>query len=185
VNVLKKLLHVFILDLKSDIMKKILKTCFGISSLCNDKKHVLFYDADCEHSKLNLFKVENDIRKMQICGNLSTFYILKSTNGYNAFCLDKLDLQLIHNLLSTYGSMVDGDFIKYGFKRGYYTLRIDKDKKFLKELLSYNLKKKSKGHKILFEQYFHMLIENDGFDNSKHIDIIRYPSKKDGFFKGE
>jgi len=164
-------------------MNQIIKTCFGISSLCADKNHVIFYDADCNHSLDSLNKVETDLRKMQVVASLSTFYVLKSTNGYNAICLDKIPIENVIKLLSNYCTMIDNDFIKFGAKRGYFTLRIDKDKKIINNLISITERKKSFPHKFILENFLNISVVEGDFDNSKSIDIIHFPSDKNGYFE--
>jgi len=81
---------------------------------------------------------------------------------------------------------IDPDFIKYGFDRGYYTLRIGKDKHFLLKIRKmgkpFSFRNSSNAHRIFFNNILDMNI-NKGlyFDNKTRFIIIEFPSDKHGY----
>jgi len=159
--------------------KKTLKCCYGISSKVSNTEHVFMVDYD--NKKLS--DVVKHLLYVQKDYNLSDIYIIESTHGYNAICLDLLPLSVIYNIGTNVFSIADRDFFKYGFKRGYYTLRFDRDKNLIK-ILPYvkNIYLKSLGHKTFIETFFNFKIKNNkNFNNIDSIEIIQYPSYKDGY----
>jgi len=159
------------------------KCCYGVSSITKDNRHVFMLDYD------NAFysDVYNDLLELQSLYNLSDIYIIKSTNGYNAICLDKITLNLVYNF-GIHSSMIDQHFIKYGFKRGYYVLRFDNDKKIKTVLPNTSIKyEKSKPHAQFLNMFFGTKIkyDNDNFDKNSKLDLIQYPSDKNGYHNVE
>lgn len=160
-------------------MNKMFKCCYGVSSKAGANEHTLFLDYDhigLESVKTHLFYLQNEY-------SFSDIYIIKSTNGYNAICLDKIPLYLIFTLGNSVIAPVDRNFIKYGFQRGYYTLRFDNDKQLIEVLKSDNKKyDKSFAHKVFLEWFFRIKIDFDNtFDENTKLSIIQYPSTKNGY----
>lgn len=158
--------------------------CYGISSKADDKHgHVIFWDYDDNDFLIFLKYLE----RMQKMYNLSDIYIIKSTNGYNALCLDIVNAGVIFDMGTNVFSPCDRDFYKYGYQRGYYTLRFDRDKILENVLISHNTPtyKKSFAHKVFLEWFFasdNLKIDYDNFFNDyTKLKIIQYPSKKNGF----
>lgn len=118
---------------------------------------------------------------LQFTYKLSTFYILKTTNGYNAFCLDKLT---INELLVIYShaKYVDNDFIKFCAERDFFTLRMNGNKELILTIESkHNDNIKSNAHKIFFNDIMKYNIkDNTSFDNETLLDIACFHSSKHG-----
>jgi len=154
------------------------KVCYGISSKIDRYNHVVMLDYD----NVDLKDVLQHVITMQKQYDLSDFYIIKSTHGYNVMCLDMLPLSLIYSIGVAVESPADRDFFRYGFERRYFTLRFDCDKQLL-GIIPNNSKKytKSLAHKKFLEFYFDILIHDSNFDDSDKLDIIQYPSDKNGY----
>lgn len=125
-----------------------------------------------------------ELQEIQQKYNLSDIYIVKSTNGYNAFSLDKLTYDYLVKIL-TNTKYVDKDFIKYGLQRGFLTLRMGIDKKFKHILHNKSLAfTKSNAHKLFFKNIMNFPInDNIHYDNEEIITITVFPSNKHGFKK--
>jgi len=154
------------------------KVCYGVSSKIDQYNHVIMLDYD----NVDLKDVLIHVIEMQKQYNLSDFYIIKSTHGFNVICLDMLPISLICSIGNAIESPADRDFFKYGADRQYLTLRFDCDK----ELLGIVTNKskayiKSLAHKKFLEFYFDILIHDSNFDDNDKIDIIQYPSNKNGY----
>lgn len=154
------------------------KVCYGISSRIDRYSHVVMMDYD----DVSLEDVLLHTIQMQKEYDLSDFYIIKSTHGYNSICLDMLPLGLIYSIGIDIQSPADRDFFKYGFNRKYFVLRFDCDKQLL-GIVTNDSKKytKSLAHKKFLEWFFDILIRDNNFDDNEKIDIIQYPSNKNGF----
>jgi len=157
--------------------------CFGITSKCGDNKHIVF----CDFDNINISEVFETLKNMQFHYELSTFYIVKSTNGYNAFCLSKMDLKDITSMLKEYHS-IDPLFIKLSSeKRKLFVLRMDKDKHFCAKLPSYDTTKQlSNAHYRFFTEIMDFPLEPINkrlSDNLKFFRIIAYKSTKHGWCK--
>lgn len=118
---------------------------------------------------------------MQKLFNLSTFYIITTENGYNAFCLDKITLkQLLDVYKASY--FVCQDFVKYCLNRGHFTLRINAEKQLI--LIVYSNSKtfiKSNAHKEFFKTIFDYHFNNNScFDNDTKIIWDSWESIKHG-----
>jgi hypothetical protein len=159
-------------------MKSNLKTCFGINSSCDDGKHVLFFDYDIK----NLNVVCSELEYIQKLFNLSEIYIIFTDNGFNAFCFDKF---LFKDVLVIYSKceIICEDFVKYCTKRGYFTLRMSKDKELVWIIKSNScIHKKSNAHRIFFRDVMkYHFNDSDNFDNSKNIILESYSSNKHGY----
>lgn len=160
-------------------IKKNLKVCYGVSSNCNDRPyHVFMIDYD----GVNLKEVIKHLKMVQEEYNLSDIYIIKSANGYNAICLDKLPLSVINHIGTNLFSNADHDFFKYGYRRGYFVLRFGSDKT-LETILPNNstLREKSKAHKNFLQWFFNIKIDCKPLDENDLLDIVQYPSAKNGY----
>lgn len=153
---------------------------FGITNQCQDNFLLPFFDYDLK----DLFSIIFELSKLQIKFRLSNIYIIKSTNGYNAFSLDKLYFNELREIYND-TKLVDVEFIKWGINRGFMTLRMGKDKKCTKVLYSFSLKyKKSNAHKKFFNEIMNFNIkDNIGFDTEKKITFSCFPSNKYGILK--
>jgi hypothetical protein len=157
-----------------------LKCCYGISSQADRHYgHIMIMDYD--HQKYNA--VLTHLMHLQEEYELSNIYVIKSTHGYNAVCLDINPISLYYNMGMSVFSPCDREFMKYGFDRGYYTLRFDKDKALV-DILEKDSRKytKSLAHKIFLEWFFGIVIEhNERFNDAKTLTVIQYPSSKNGY----
>lgn len=157
-----------------------MKYCYGISSLTQDCKHIFMCDID---RYIHSYPLERLIKYIQSKYYLSDMYIFKSTHGFNMLTLDKLPLKMVHNINKSI-TFCDTDFNKYSFKRGYYVLRIDKDKELINIIPHNGLDAwvKSNAHKKFLKEVMHLNIKPKGvFDDYTIMDLIEYPSKKDGY----
>ena len=160
-------------------IKKMVKCCYGISSNCNDKPYHVFM---ADYDNLSLNAVKKHLLFVQQDYNLSDIYVIKSTNGFNAICLDKLPLTIIYDIGTNVFSPCDRDFFKYGYGRKYFTLRFDNDKELECILDNRSTKyEKSFAHKEFLEWYFNIKIRCKPLDSNESLDIIQYPSSKNGF----
>ena len=93
----------------------------------------------------------------------------------------KVKRQPLYTILG--GVLTDRDFVLYGYDRGYYTLRFDRDKKLEKIFNSVNHKfQKSNAHREFIEWFFDIDITKDiYFDCNHKFDVIQYPSDKNGY----
>lgn len=156
-----------------------LKCCYGISSQVNQFEHIFMIDYD----HVDLKDITMHLIDLQQDYGLSDIYIIESTHGYNAVSLDCLPISLIYNIGMRVDCPGDRQFFRYGFNRGYYTMRFDKDKKLIGILKSKNhFYEKSIQHKKFLEWFFGITITiDDKFIDGNTIDVIQYPSTKNGF----
>jgi len=159
-----------------------LKCCYGISSkVKNDQfnRHIFMIDYD----HVDIISVKKHLKHLIDVYKLSDIYLIESTHGYNALSLDLLPIGLIFDMGINVFSPADRDFFKYGFNRQYYVLRFDIDKKLVEIVKSkYNLHDKSLAHKKFIEWFFNIKISNsDKFNNNTKLDVIQYPSNKNGY----
>lgn len=163
-----------------------LKAVLGITNKTEDNKHIPFLDFDSidyPNLILTLGKIQKDF-------NLSFCFIVKSTNGYNAFFLDKLTFDNCIEICNGC-EYVDPKFIEYAIKKNNFTLRIGKDKKFLSMLPSPSLPihQLSYAHYSFFNEFFKVDILNGieiteyDFDMLSEIQLVRYMSKKYGYIE--
>lgn len=154
------------------------KCCYGISSKADQYEHVFMMDYD----GYGLESVVNHLKLIQQEFNMSNIYIIESTNGYNAICLDTMALSLIYQIGNDIYSIADKDFVKYGFERGYYTLRFDEDKRLIRVLERRNERRKSTAHALFLQWFFNIDIDFDKtFNENTKIKVIQYPSNKNGY----
>ena len=160
--------------------KKDFFCCYGISSKASvDNQHVLFLDYDTK----NLHNIVEHLHYLQEEYGLSDIYVIGSTNGFNAVCLDVLPLSVCYAIGTDILSPCDRDFFKYAFNRGYFTLRFDCDKELRFILESDNRKhERSLAHKKFLEWFFSIEIKDDSsFNGYTKIDFIQFPSSKNGY----
>ena len=112
--------------------------CYGISSKTVDNLHIVFVDVDTPHTDFAYTELCNMLVKIQKYFRLSDFYILHTLNGYNAFTLDKVELEFLHNILF-HDERIDIEFNIFNFKRGYYTLRLGADKTYTVNEIAYKV----------------------------------------------
>lgn len=160
--------------------QKMIKCCYGISSKAdNNNGHIFMIDYD----GIGIDSVIDHLKQVQKEFNLSDIFVIKSTNGYNALSLDILFPSLIYSIGVSVESPADRNFFKYGFDRGYYTLRMDQDKTLHSILYNKSMTyDKSMAHKLFLEWFFDIYIDSDYcFNDNKTLNIIQYPSGKDGY----
>jgi len=165
-----------ILD-KLELLRKA-KACFGICSNTKDNKHILFIDFD----KIKYGSVISTLKSIQINYNISTFYVLKTTNGYNAFSLSKRSISEIEEIYNHYDN-IDKLYIKLSIKkRGFFVLRMDNNKKIVGMVENHNDDILSFAHYRFFTDVMsYHLFDFDSFDNFLWFKIISYKSVKSGF----
>lgn len=153
---------------------------FGITNQCTDAYEIPFFDYDIDDLPMIII----ELLDMQFKFRLSTIYLIKSTTGYNAFSLDKLPFNTLELIYET-SKLIDRKFVKWGLHRGFMTLRMGKDKRFIKSLNSRHTDYiKSSAHKVFFTDIMDFPInDNDNFDNENKIVLTMFPSNKHGFKK--
>ena len=151
----------------------------GVSSACEDGRHVLFFDYD----KLGeLKRVEDDLKYIQEQFKLSHAYIFKtSEENFHAIILDKLPLTGAYDVLKE--TNCDNAFIhsiKY-LKGREWILRIAEKgnrpkPEFVKVLKSnYNENNVSTAHKLFIQKYYGVPKLKYNFeDNINVIPLINY-----------
>ena len=146
---------------------------YGIKSITKDGLHTVFIDFDLDESFY--ISIVNVLMKMQSENKLSTFYLFKTRNGYHAICLDKLELELVTNILYNY-EFIDESFIYYNDLRGYYTLRFGDDKYFIKLIYSlYNVYEKSLAHALFLKDIINLpTINLQNLDNNYIFELVSY-----------
>jgi hypothetical protein len=154
------------------------KSCFGICSNTGDNKHVIFLDFD----KKKYAEVYSCCHSMQFLYDLSTFYILETENGYNAFCLSKKTLNELKNMYKHFNS-IDNLFVELSLKkRGFFVLRMTKDKRLISHIENHNAEPLSYAHYLFFKTIMdYPLFSIDTFDNLLTTKIICYKSVKHGY----
>lgn len=153
------------------------KVCLGYSSICEDKKHVLLLDYDVPKTKL--LEIEDNLFFITKKYNIPTFYIIDSTNGYNAISLGKLSLR--DNLrVRSKCKYTDALHTKIGYKRKGWVLRIGSDKKIISVVRnSITNIEKSNAHRILLNSCYGMKINKDKtYDNYYTVLFEKYVQKR-------
>jgi hypothetical protein len=153
------------------------KVCMGYNSKCKDDKHILLLDYDVSKSRLK--DIENNLFFIQKKFDISTFYIINSTNGYNAISLSKLTLPHIVKVRSEC-KYTDALHNKIGYKRRGWVLRIGEDKKCISIVCNFGSAiEKSNAHRILLNSYYDIPIQKDNrFDNYDTILFEKYIQKR-------
>lgn len=154
------------------------KVCFGIQSITEDDQHIFMLDYDGDNYKF--FKTE--LRKLQSEYKLSDVYILKTSNGYNAFSMDKLEKEFLLSILAS-SQIVDVYFTTIGLLRGHWTLRMGNDKYFMGTMISqHDLYDKSLAHYNFFVEIMQYPIYKDNtYDDFYEYKIDAYRSVKNGW----
>lgn len=153
------------------------KVCLGYNSICEDNKHVLLLDYDVSKSRLT--DIENNLFYIQKTYNIPTFYIIDSTNGYNAISLGKFTLPqnfIVRNKIK----YTDALHNKIGYKRKGWVLRIGTDKKIISVLFNNaSTLEQSNAHRILLNYCYKTPIKLDKtFDNYDKILFEKYVQKR-------
>jgi hypothetical protein len=152
---------------------------FGITSCCQDGKHIYFGDCDKVLTRLEMKEVISALQEK----GLSEILVIATTNGYNFVSFDKLSLDEIRETNDSIAYM-DTEFNKYNYKRGYYTLRMGLDKYLLCMYADTSLLRpvdnsKSNAHRIFFENMFEIHIEKDAaYDNKTWFQTVFYEDTK-------
>lgn len=156
------------------------KTSYGISSQTSDGNHIYFGDADMD---LNITEMNAVIRKLQE-QLLSEILVIKTCNGYNFVCFDKMSLDDVHTLNNSI-PLIDEQFNEFNYKRKYYTLRMGDDKSvyaYHGDIHNTPVKdsSKSNGHRIFFNNIFSINISRDPYyDNSTYFQMVKYTDVKE------
>lgn len=150
----------------------------GLNSICEDGNNIIMLDYDIK----DIVKIKTELNNLIDNFRLSSFYIISSNNGYNAFCLDKVSL---HELYKIYLSCenVDKDFIYLTLRKGFSTIRFGDDKFYTLTILSSNnnIRIKSLAHRNAILLYYKVpVIDFKNFDNSKNVQVCRYENIKYG-----
>lgn len=120
---------------------------------------------------------------MQLIYDLSDIYVLKTENGYNAFCLDKLDFKELLDIYAN-SNRICKDFIKYCTKRKHFTLRMSNDKRILFTLnSSCCIHERSTAHRLFFNMIMgYNISDSYKFDGETVISIDKFLSDKHGVY---
>lgn len=125
---------------------------FCISSKCEDLNHILIWDFD----NIDAYYILRSLSQIQDYHNLGDIFLVKSSHGFNAFCLDKFWLNEAYNILF-YSRWNDFNHIRIGFKSESWCLRLSDDKK-LDEILmpteTYKEREQSNAHYLFFKKFF-------------------------------
>lgn len=156
------------------------KVCLGITNITPDGYFLPFWDYD--NKKLN--SVIKDLVPLQVIFKLSDIYLFKSTNGYNALSLDKLPYNILEKIYLSSKNCCE-DFIKFGLKRGFLTLRFGGDKDLIDIMKSkYSHYGKSLSHANFLTEIVGIPIATDySFDTNTFIRLKAYRSEKNGFIE--
>jgi len=145
------------------------------------------WDFDLE--KDYFYLVENTLFNAMLEFDLSNVYILESTNGFNAFSLDKVDFDTLLNIM-VYTEFNDFMYYEVTSKKGYATLRMGRDKLFLSTLAN-NLVcdteyEKSQPHYFFFRDIMgYPIIDARNMDNETYVPLCLFASSKHGNFDPE
>jgi len=138
-----------------------------ISSLCQCNRHILFWDFD----NIDLSFAEKSLSSIQAYHGLGDIYIIKSSSGYNAFCLDKFFLNEAYNILY-HTRWNDFQHVRIGYLSESWALRIGDDKELIKRIditENYKSRKQSNAHYNFFKKIFDFedirLLSNDELED--------------------
>jgi hypothetical protein len=154
------------------------KYCFGICSN-NRNGHVLFFDFDGD---ITLKQVEESLKELILKYKLADVVILKSDNGYNAFCLNVVSLKVAYHIL-TDTKYICKDFVRLGYeKRKFYVLRMSWNKHYLKTLCGYTDNMISNAHVYFFKEIMNFPINDNlgHYDKTSAFKLIAYKSTRHG-----
>lgn len=154
------------------------RCCFGICSNTGDNKHIIFLDFDNKKYP----EVYSCCHSMQILYDLSTFYILETEHGYNAFCLSKKTLDELKDMYQHFNA-IDKLFIELSIKkRGFFVLRMTKDKRLISHIENHTDECLSLAHFMFFKDIMdYPLFTFDKFDDLLRLKVICYKSVKHGY----
>jgi hypothetical protein len=156
----------------------ILKT-LGLNSICENGENIIMLDYD----NVDIAVLVNEIQYVIDKYMLSDFYVIHSTNGHNAFCLDKIPLEILKNIFKD-SIHCDKNFKEMSIKKGYSTIRIGIDKQYkltITKTIPYNKYTKSKVHRNALIYYYDIpVINNNHYDNSTFCQLCRYENIKYG-----
>lgn len=155
--------------------KKLYPNVMAISSLCENGKHVVFWDIDLKPSPPHMAKTSDVLRSVQQHFHLSTIYIFLSRNGYNAVCLDMLPGNTVYGIKNE-TLIDDNEHLKHGVISNSWKLRIGSDKKIIDILSSVEHKYlHSNAHRIALNRFFNCNIKRtDAFDTNRNIKLEAY-----------
>ena len=165
----------------NNMPKKNIKYTFGITSLCDNGSHIFMLDCDHNYFYEGLIYY---LCKLQKRYKMNTIYIIKSLKGYNCFSLDKIHIDLIYKIGSLIPN-IDKMFLEIGKRDDIYTLRIGIDKKFICSITPNKMGVwvQSSAHRDFFRNVLNYPIDDFGvWDNSSKIRIVKYISKKHGWY---
>lgn len=146
----------------------------GFKSITHDNKHIVLWDFD----NVSLKDVIESLLSIQRQFNLSHIYILITTHGYNAICLDKFSKYRVF-LIKALTIFSDKMHDILGYNHNGWTLKITEDKKLDSILISpqYHFPK-SNAHRKLLEICFDIKISKiPAFDNFENILFERFKYK--------
>lgn len=156
--------------------KNQIKTCFGVDSQTEDKKNILYWDFDNIELNTVCYCLETQQEKYL----LSNIYVIKTTNGYNAFSLDKMPFNSMIHIISTTKN-IDSLFVKMSKHRKNSTLRFDSTKRLETIIKANSDYEKSLAHIIFFKEYLNYFIETQKpIDNLYNIRFTAYHSYTKG-----
>ena len=157
---------------------------FGIQSDTIDNEHIVMLDFDT--GTYNLKYIIKELKYLQDVYKLSDFYVYKTEHGFHAFTLDKLELELIAEMLYN-TNLVDELFTYFAVERGFFVLRWGKDKEYLFTLTSDNdYYEKSLAHYDFFKEIIKTPLINRGvYDSYTKFKYIVYRSEKHGWYDYE
>jgi len=157
-------------------------TVKGITSLCKDGKHILFWDLDGIDNKEN--SLIQKLIGIQTRYDLSNIYLFRSSSkNYHAYCLKKLTFEEMFDIICK-TPHTDPNFLIWTARRYRTTLRVtpktkDHKLKFLRCINGYGRGEGSMAHKIFLssmipngEKYFS--IELLKWDNHFDITAVEY-----------
>lgn len=165
-----------------------LKGCLGITNKTQDNKYIPFLDFDGQKKAL----VIQSLYHVQQKYNLHKFYLIESTNGYNAFFLDKLTFEDCIEIIKD--AICDVNYLIYAKAKNNITLRIGNDKKFCDIPNTSHL---FNSHELSYAhyQFFSIMYDIDllngveitdlRFDNYNEIQLVLFMSKKYGYIEVE
>jgi len=156
------------------------KTCFGISSKCEDENHVIFIDSD----NIKYSDFVKDLLYLQNQYYLSDIYVLKTENGYNAFCLEKFKFNEVIKIINDISTSCK-DHLRIGENRGYLTLRMSRSKQIISVIPKFTEieNELSLAHYLFFTEimeYNLLNYDENKFDKLLKFDVVAYLSKKHG-----
>ena len=143
-----------------------------ISSKCSDNEHILIWDFD----NIDKYIMLKSLSKAQSYNGLGTIIIFRSNHGYNAVCLDKVNIDHAHSILSN-TKYNDYWFTEIGYQHDGWAWRIGCDKKYWKHLLPTDDWQKRIGsnkHRLYLKQMYNVDVQIGEYDDSKKILIENY-----------